>query len=137
MPGPWRKISGAAIAAAFFLMIVASLQFDQPSAQTPPNFVGEDLSPVSPIERQFPDVSFRTRGSVLHLGLFMNLTGAESYQSELTGLGLRPHIQKCNAGDGVRYAILIGPLDKAEHQQTLAMLNANDLKYFHTKPHGT
>lgn len=137
MPGPWHKIGSAAIAAAFFLMIAASLQFDQPSAQIPPNFIGEDLSPISPIERQFPDVSFRTKGRMLQLGLFMNLNGAESYQGELTGLGLHPHIQKRIAGDGVRYAIVIGPLDKAEHQQTVAMLDANNLKYFHTKPRGT
>jgi PPM family protein phosphatase len=130
---PWYKISGAVAVAVLFLVIVASVGFDQPNASVPENFRSEDSSPAKPIARNFPDTEFPAAGAKLQLGVFSKLQGAESQQTKLSGLGLTPHIEKRLDVTGTLYALVLGPLDDEDHQQVLRKLKKNDLNYFHTE----
>ena len=110
---------------------------DKPTADITGKFVGEDLSPATPIQRHFPEFDFPQGGKTLQVGLFKYLEGAEIQQSELTSLGLYPHVEKRISVDGMLYAVVIGPLDDETHFQTVATLQANDLRYFHKKESGS
>ena len=130
---PWYKISSAVAVAALFLIIVASFGFDQPDTSVPENFKGQYSSPATPIARNFPDTEFPAPGAKLQLGIFSKLQGAESMQTKLSSLGLRPHIEKRQADTGTLYAVILGPLDRQGHQQILGKLKKNDLSYFQTE----
>lgn len=130
---PWYKISSAMAVAALFLIIVASIGFDQPNAAVPENFRLQDSSPATPIARNFPDSEFPAPGAKLQLGIFSKLQGAESMQTKLSSLGLTPHIEKRQADRGTLYAVVLGPLDHQSHQQILRKLQKNDLNYFQTE----
>tara|TARA_B110000503_G_scaffold94875_1_gene142854 strand:+ start:428 stop:772 length:345 start_codon:yes stop_codon:yes gene_type:complete len=114
-------------------MIVAAIGFDQPNTSITENFRHQDLSPVTPIARNFPDSEFPTAGAKLQLGLFSKLQGAESLQNELSSLGFTPHIEKRLDITGMHYTVVLGPLDDDDHQQTLKKLKENNLSYFHTE----
>jgi len=130
---PWYKISSAVVVAALFLIIMASVGFDQPNTSVPANFRLQDSSPATPIARNFPDTEFPTPGTKLQLGIFSKLQGAESMQTELSSLGLTPHIEKRLADTGTLYAVVLEPLDRQGHQQILRKLKKNDLNYFQTE----
>ena len=130
---PWYKISSAVAVAVLFLIIVASVGFDQPNTSVPENFRHQDSSPATPIARNFPDTEFPAPGAKLQLGIFSKLQGAESLQTKLSNLGLVPHIEKRPDVTGTLYAVVLGPLDEATHQHTLEELKKNSLKYFHTE----
>lgn len=129
---PWYKISSAVAVAGLFLMIVASIGFDQPNTSIPENFRLQDFTPVTPIARNFPDAEFPTARVKLQLGLFSKLQNAESLQTKLSSLGFTPHIEKRLHITGVGYTVILGPLDD-DHQQTLKKLKENNLSYFHTE----
>lgn len=133
---PWYKIGSALAVAVLFLVVVTSIGFDQPNASVPENFRSNDSSPATPIARKFPDTVFPAAGAKLQLGLFSKLQGAESQQTKLSSFGLTPHIEKRPDVTGTLYAVILGPLDEADHQQALRKLKTNDLSYFHTEPHG-
>ena len=130
---PWYKISSAVAVAVLFLIIVASVGFDQPNTSVPENFRRQDSSPATPIARNFPDTEFPTPGAKLQLGIFSKLQGAESMQTKLSSLGLTPHIEKRLDVTGTLYAVVLGPLDHEGHQQILRKLKKNDLSYFQTE----
>ena len=134
---PWYKIISALAAAVLFLVVVASIEFDRPNASVPENFRSNDSSPATPIVRNFPDTIFPTVGAKLQLGVFSKLQGAESQQIKLSSLGLTPHIEKRLDVTGTLYAVVLGPLDEADHRQVLRKLKTNDLSYFHTEPHSS
>lgn len=132
----WQQLSGAA-AAAFFLLVIASLQFEEPTTEISQNFIGLDISPAKPITRNFPQFHFPSGGKMLQVGLFKLLQGAESHQSELTSLGLAPHIEKRTSNGSVSYAVVIGPLDESDHQIAMMTLEENKLTYFHREARGS
>tara|TARA_B110000285_G_scaffold2335_1_gene2446 strand:+ start:194 stop:547 length:354 start_codon:yes stop_codon:yes gene_type:complete len=115
-----------------FLLIVAAIGFDQPNTSIPENFRQQDLSPVTPIARNFPDSELPTARAKLQVGLFSKLQNAESLQTELSSLGFTPHIEKRLDTTGMHYTVVLGPLDD-DHQQTLKKLKENNLSYFHTE----
>jgi hypothetical protein len=130
---PWYKISRAVAVAVLFLIIVASVGFDQPNTSVPENFRRQDSSPATPIARNFPDTEFPAPGAKLQLGIFSKLQGAESMLTKLSSLGLTPHIEKRLDVTGTRYAIVLGPLDQKGHSQILRKLKESDLNYFQTE----
>jgi len=130
---PWYKISSTVAVAILFLIIVASVGFDQPNTSVPENFRHQDSSPATPIARNFPDTEFPTPGAKLQLGIFSELQGAESMQTKLSSLGLTPHIEKRLDVTGTLYAVVFGPLDHQGRQQILRKLKKNDLNYFQTE----
>ena len=130
---PWYKISSAAAVAVLFLIIVASVGFDQPNTSVPGNFRRQDSSPATPIARNFPDTEFPAPGAKLQLGIFSKLQDAESMQTKLSSLGLTPHIEKRLDVTGTLYAVVLESLDHEGHQQILRKLKKNDLNYFQTE----
>jgi len=130
---PWYKISSAAAVGVLFLVIVASVGFDQPNTSVPENFRSQDSSPATPIARNFPDTEFPAAGAKLQLGVFSKLQGAESLQTKISSLGLTPHIEKHLDVTGMLYAVVLEPLDDEDHQQVLRKLKENDLNYFPTE----
>lgn len=128
--------SNALVAAIFFLLVAGYLvgtspEQANPEKSIPENFLVEDLTPAEPLVRDFPEFDFPTDGEVLQLGLFARLEGAETHQTELTGLGLEPHIEKRVSSNSVQYAVVLGPLDEQDHQVALRTLDRNNLPYFH------
>ncbi|MBO6558226.1 MAG: serine/threonine-protein phosphatase [Pseudomonadales bacterium] len=135
-------MSNAMVAAGFFLLVTASLVMTSPEdvdaiQEIPENFLVEDLSPATPLERHFPEFQFPTDGEVLQLGLFARLAGAESHQTELAGLGLAPHIEKRVTAETVKYAVVLGPLDEQDHKIALRTLDRHKLQYFHRQSRGS
>lgn len=126
--------SSALVVAGFFLLVTALLinnsQNPEDGSSIPENFLVEDLSPARPMDRHFPEFEFPT-GEVLQLGLFARLEGAENHQTELTGLGLSPHIEKRVTNNSVQYAVVLGPLDAEDHQSAVKTLKENQLQFFH------
>lgn len=128
--------SGTLIVAGFFLIVTAFLMSPSENRQRsetsiPENFLVEDLTPARPMTRNFPEFEFPNEGEVLQLGLFARLEGAESHQTELTGLGLAPHIEKRVTNNSVQYAVVLGPLDPEDHQNAVKTLQDNELQFFH------
>ncbi len=135
-------MSNALVAASFFLLATAYLLMTSPeevdaNQAIPENFLVEDLTPAKPLERHFPEFEFPVDGEVLQLGLFARLEGAESHQTELTGLGLEPHIEKRVTAETVQYAVVLGPLDEQDHEIALRTLDRNNLQYFHRQSRGS
>lgn len=127
----WCKISSAV--AVLFLVIVASVGFDQPNTSVPENFRHQDSSPATSIVRNFPDTEFPAPGAKLQLGIFSKLQGAESMQTKLSSLGLTPHIEKRLSATGTLYALVLRPLDHQGLQQIIRKLKKSDLNYFQTE----
>ncbi|MFT7307214.1 MAG: serine/threonine protein phosphatase PrpC [Candidatus Azotimanducaceae bacterium] len=135
-----------AVAAAIFLAVfVASLQFDR-SEPAQPTILHADSPELTPrLDRDLPSFDeslfntmvFVEEGKTLQVGLFQKLLGAEAQQFELTKLGLSPHIEKRSSEGAIKYAVIIGPLDDPDHEQTLAKLDANEFRYFHTSARGS
>lgn len=129
--------SGSALAVAGFFLLITAFLVDRSAEQAsdnrfiPENFLVEDLSPAEPLARTFPDFEFPTNGELLQLGIFTRLEGAESQQTELTGLGLAPHIEKRVTKTSVQYAVMLGPLDEEDHKSAVKMLEENKLQFFH------
>lgn len=139
-PLQWQsayQISGAAAIAAMVLLIVASLQMENPTAGIPENFRVTDVTPADPILRTFPDFAMPANGERIQVGLFSRLSGAESHQTELTRLGLLPHIEKRSSGEDTLYAVMLGPLAPGEHKKVTQILNEHNLRYFHKPKRGS
>ncbi len=134
---PWYRISSAAAAAAFFLLVIASIQLDEPAEGIPEHFAVEAPLSTQPTPRHFPEISFENHGTVLQVGIFKRLEGAESQQTELAKLGLAPHIEKRITDTGTHYAVVIGPLDQDQYGSALATLDASGHRYFHRSTSGS
>lgn len=122
------------IAAAFFLLVSAALlRTEEPGTDITGNFTA--VTPAAPVSatRNLPELDFSPVGEMLQIGIFKNLAGAESKQTELTSLGLYPHIEKRSRGGAILYAVVIGPLNRADHRATLAKLDTHGFRYFHRK----
>lgn len=132
-------------AALFVAILVGSLQFDRSEPTQPKIFHADSPDITQRLERDLPSFDeslFNTmiiveKGKTLQVGLFKKLLGAESQQFELTKLGLSPHIEKRPSEGAISYAVIIGPLDDPDHEQTLAKLDANEFRYFHTSVRGS
>lgn len=134
-----NRLNTTGILAASFLLFFAvmSMTPDQQSPGIADNFVGAEYAPVTPVERDLPDLTWGDTSPLLQVGLFRHLMGAETKQSELTSIGLTSDIVKRPTADGMMYAVMISPKDEREHRATLATLQANKLSYFHARRHGT
>ncbi len=125
----WSKFS--AVAALFLLVTVWLFQSDEPTRAVPANFESNEAAFIGPMTRNFPAYEFPARGTVLQVGLFSRLAGAELQQTRLTSLGLSPHIEKRASQESIRYAVVLGPLDVDDHRKATQTLDQHQLSYFH------
>ena len=132
----WMTFTGAVAASILLYLAVMPEMPEQTSATITDNFVGMELAPVNPIERNLPEFKLSDETAILQVGLFRHLKGAESSQRHLTALGLSPEIIKRVTVDGVMYALVIHSRNEAEHQVVLDKLQANDLTYFPQRRQG-
>ena len=78
-----------------------------------------------------PTINLAQPGTVIQLGIFSRLQGAESRQFDLGKIGLIPQIEKKIIDDSIMYAVLLGPFrDATRHAETIALLEAQKFQYF-------
>ena len=133
----WLNLGGVLTASILLFIAVLSAGTRTTSTSTVEKFVGVELSPISPIERNLPVMKPAERSALLQIGLFRHLKGAESKQSEITDLGLSPGILKKVTVDGIMYTLVISPRDETEHKLALETLQANNINYFQTGKNGS
>lgn len=87
-----------------------------------------------PLAKQgMPNIDLPEPGSVLQLGLFSRLQGAEQKQQELARQGYVPYIEKkvSREHNTVQYAVLLGPYFHPEEKQAIsAKLQQADISHF-------
>jgi protein phosphatase len=84
----------------------------------------------------FPPLDLPSDGSIIQVGIFSLLDGAEDKQLILADLGLEPYIQKRSTEDGLFYAVLLGPLSPEVYETTVVTLNSNNLTFFQRPSRG-
>ena len=128
------SVSSIAVLAAILLILSGLFLFDRPEAGIPENFRVKDVTPATPIEREFPDFDLPPSGMFIQVGLFRRLEGAEDHQTRLAKLGLLPHIEKRATESGsTLYAVMIGPLNEGERGSVTRILKRNNLSYFNKR----
>jgi serine/threonine protein phosphatase PrpC len=89
----------------------------------------EDAIPVA--RRGIPDIKLPETGTVLQLGLFSRLEGAEIRQQEASRQGFVPFIEKKISMDEVQYVVLLGPYyDQQSMLKTSNALERVGIKHF-------
>ena len=84
-----------------------------------------------PKSLSLPDVDWPVPGTVIQMGVYSKLTGAESQQTDLNQLGFTPYIEKKLENDKVLYAVLLGPFTEyADTQVVKQKLGDNNLTFF-------
>ena len=131
----WLEL--AAVISASILLFIAMLPESNDSKPINENFIGVHLEPVSPIQRKLPIMQPAKTSTFFQVGLFRQLSGAESKQNELTDLGLSPGVIKKVTGDGIMYALVISPKTEAERKSAIDILKANNINYFKAKKNGS
>lgn len=93
--------------------------------------VEQNMVSNMPESLSLPDIDWPVPGTVIQMGIYSKLPGAEIQQLELNQLGFKPYIEKKFESDKVLYAVLLGPFTEySDHQLTKAKLVAHDLVYF-------
>jgi cell division septation protein DedD len=85
-----------------------------------------------PMARQgMPDIGLPEPGTVLQLGLFSKLDGAEVQQQESSRKGYVPFIEKQVDGNKIQFAVLLGPFyDERQIQATSEALEREGIRHF-------
>ena len=102
----------SAVVTASILLFIIMLPADKEPRRIAENFIGSRLEPAHPIRRKLPNVQPTKKSSLLQVGLFRQLNGAETKQNELTVLGLSPDVRKKVTVDGSMYALVLSPEDE-------------------------
>ncbi|MFT5208806.1 MAG: serine/threonine protein phosphatase PrpC [Flavobacterium sp.] len=86
---------------------------DKPGVVETPFSTGELIEQTTvssmPQTLSTPNVSWPVSGTVIQMGIFAKLTGAEFQQNKLNALGFSPYIEKKLDANNVLYALLLGP----------------------------
>ena len=123
----------SAVVTASILLFIIMLPADKEPRRIAENFIGSRLEPAHPIRRKLPNVQPTKKSALLQVGLFRQLNGAETKQSELTVLGLSPDVRKKVTVDGIMYALVLSPENEYERKLTLDILKASNINYFQAK----
>ena len=100
------------------------------------NFSEVELEPVSPEALNLPTIQPKEKPALLQIGLFRNLTGAESNQNELAKLGLTPLVLKKVTSKGIMHSLVIRSKNEIEHNLTKEILTANNINHFEVRKSG-
>jgi protein phosphatase len=134
--GP-RLMVFTAIAVVLLLLLYVGTKTHRSTeaAARPALFSQTQNFPAQP-EPVFPPIDLPDDGSIIQVGIFSLLDGAEDKQLILVDLGLVPYIQKRPTEDGLLYAVLLGPLSAEAYETTVATLNSNNLTFFQRPSRG-
>ena len=89
----------------------------------------EDAIPLA--QQGIPDIKLPETGTLLQLGLFSRLEGAEIRQQETSRKGYVPFIEKKISMDKVQYVVLLGPYyDQQSMLKTSIELEREGIKHF-------
>jgi serine/threonine protein phosphatase PrpC len=123
-----------------FAMVIAVIVFARlttadrsESTEFPvPQMVQLETEDAIPVARQgIPDIKLPETGTVLQLGLFSRLEGAEIRQQEASRQGYVPFIEKKISMDEVQYVVLLGPYyDQQSMLKTSNALEREGIKHF-------
>jgi len=84
-----------------------------------------------PQSSSLPDLAWPVPGTVIQMGIFSKLAGAESQQTELNQLGFTPYIEKKIENNDVLYAVLLGPFAEYSNARTVKQkLKTKNLAFF-------
>jgi cell division protein FtsN len=107
-----KWITAAALSITMFLFAKLTTA-DKSSVVETPFSTGEliEQTAVSSMPQTIstPNVSWPASGTVIQMGVFMKLAGAEFQQNELNKLGFFPYIEKKLEANIILYSVLLGP----------------------------
>ncbi|MBV1878625.1 MAG: SPOR domain-containing protein [Pseudomonadales bacterium] len=109
------------------------VNFQQPYNISPINSSQSDqqLSTVPLINRNTLDFNLPAPGTIIQVGIYSQLGGAEHQQREISKLGITPFIEKTRTGNRYLYAVVLGPFEDLSLQRyATASLRAADIDYF-------
>jgi len=136
-PKRWFNLQNwiGAFAMVFAVIVFARLTTAdraEPSEFPAPQLLQLETENAIPVARRgMPDIKLPETGTVLQLGLFSRLEGAETRQQEASSKGYVPFIEKKIAGNEVQYVVLLGPYyDQQSVQTTSKGLEREGIKYF-------
>jgi serine/threonine protein phosphatase PrpC len=136
-PERWFNMQNWLGAFAMFLAVIVFARFTTAERTEPDSFASTQLVSletvdVVPVPRQgMPNITLPETGTVLQLGLFSKLEGAETRQQEASRKGYVPFIEKKIGEDGVQFAVLLGPYyDEHSVQSTSRELTLEGLNHF-------
>jgi len=130
-----QKWITAALLSITMILFARLTTADKPATIETPFTTGEliEQSTVSsmPQSMPMPNINWPTPGTVIQMGLFTKLTGAESQQSTLNKLGFSTHIEKKLESETIFYTVLLGPFREDEkRREALIELKKHNLAYF-------
>lgn len=134
---PWWDVRSWLGALAMVTAVVAFAGYTSTDSIEPASFSSTQLVQIGtddmvPIARKdMPDIDLPTPGTVLQLGLFSHLDGAEIRQQEASRKGHLPYIEKKVNGDTIQFAVLMGPYyDTQDIETTSAALDRDGIDHF-------
>ena len=123
-----------------FAMVVAVTVFaglTNSGETSPESFSSAELIQLGaeesvPMARQgMPDIELPEPGTVLQLGLFSKLDGAEIQQQATSRKGFVPFIEKKVDGENIQFAVLLGPFyDEQQIRATSDALEQEGIRHF-------
>lgn len=136
-PKGWFNLQNwiGAFAMVFAVIVFARLTTAdraEPNEFPVPQMVQLETEDAIPAARQgMPDIKLPETGTVLQLGLFSRLEGAEIRQQEASQKGHLPFIEKKMSEDEVQYVVLLGPYyDQQSMLKTSESLEREGIKHF-------
>jgi serine/threonine protein phosphatase PrpC/cell division protein FtsN len=134
----WEDNQKWIIAAALTITMILFARLttaDKPGVIETPFSTGELIEQAAvsnmPKSISMPDVNWPVQGTVIQVGIYTKLVGAETQQSELNQLGFAPYIEKKIEGNGILYAVLLGPYVQDSHSADAKnQLKLHNLQYF-------
>jgi len=134
--GPRLMVFTAVAVVFIFLLYIATKTHSSTEAAAKPAPFSQKQDISAQPKPVFPPIDLPDDGSIIQVGIFSLLDGAEDKQVTLVDLGLEPYIQKRPTEDGLLYAVLLGPLSPEAYEKTVATLNSNNLTFFQRPSRG-
>ncbi|MBL4681386.1 MAG: protein phosphatase 2C domain-containing protein [Pseudomonadales bacterium] len=137
-PSIWARkqkwIIAAILSLAMFLFARLTTADKTEAVETPfstGELIEQNTVSSMPTSLPLPNVNWPVPGTVIQMGVYSKLVGAESQQTELNQLGFSPYVEKKLENGSVLYAVLLGPF--TEHSDTQAVkrkLEVSKLAFF-------
>lgn len=127
----WPLLLGTAATVA--MVVVFGPTEENLPPPTPDAFIQTNTSSHPPPGRILPKIDLPEPDTIIQVGVFSGLSGAEKRLELISHLGFTPYIQKKTTQDGMFYAVLIGPIQDERHAMVVAALKENDINFFHWK----
>ena len=125
----WQNLLAAC--ALLALGVIVFSPEEKATASLKHEFTAVSTTSHPPPGRSLANLNAPSRGTIIQVGLFAGLRGAESQLELLNDIGLEAYIQKKHTDNGLLYAVLLGPIEDENHAVIVAALRDNNLNFFH------